>query len=249
MSTSQSVHVGNRKLLPVKEVLGLVSYSRDYITRLAREGKIVAVQIDRQWLVDPESLQNFYEHAQLEESVRSQVLSEERKREREVREFVMEGNAHFEKKVRGARQSAKLESVVLLVLSVCSWSLVVTFFSVNDVEKIAQMALVGVAETVDQSRDLIMSTESDQVTLVSSAMGDVAIIEETESFTVSEGIVLFPLASGTPAVAAAFSDPIIVEHTGISSGTIRMIDGRDVVVPFVTVPVAPVEVSVVKKTP
>lgn len=78
---SKEVEINGLTLVPIKEALKVVSYSKDYIARLAREGKIVGSQIGRQWFVDIVSLKNFSAEAVAIEDVRKQKLSLERKRE------------------------------------------------------------------------------------------------------------------------------------------------------------------------
>lgn len=78
---SKEVEINGLTLVPIKEALKVVSYSKDYIARLAREGKIVGSQIGRQWFVDIVSLKNFSADAVAVEDVRKQKLSLERKRE------------------------------------------------------------------------------------------------------------------------------------------------------------------------
>ncbi len=73
--------------IPLSTAVTLVSYSRDYIGRLAREGKILAEQIDREWFVSRQSLINFFENSSLEESAKKKILSLSRKNDIEVKDF------------------------------------------------------------------------------------------------------------------------------------------------------------------
>ncbi len=56
-------------------------YTTDYIGRLAREEKILATQVGRQWFVEPESLRVFSHQAQLEKEIRKEELRQQRKLE------------------------------------------------------------------------------------------------------------------------------------------------------------------------
>lgn len=60
-------------------------YTTDYIGRLAREEKILATQVDRQWFVEPESLRIFAHQAQVEKKIRSEELRQQRKFEQLAR--------------------------------------------------------------------------------------------------------------------------------------------------------------------
>lgn len=70
----------------IRDASAHTGYSRDYITKLAREQKILAAQIGRQWYVDVESLKGYAEGMAAEREVRQQQLSDERKRELLARE-------------------------------------------------------------------------------------------------------------------------------------------------------------------
>lgn len=89
-------------------------YSRDYITKLAREQKILAAQIGRQWYVDVKSLQSYANGMALEQKVRQQQLSDERKRELLAREE-KEGAELHRQKSRGRRKHAVAALAVLTV--------------------------------------------------------------------------------------------------------------------------------------
>ena len=78
---TSKVQLGSSQFISVKEAAVLVSCSRDYVTKLAREGKITASQNKRQWFVDENSLKNFFEFSQYEVEVRSKHLREIRKKE------------------------------------------------------------------------------------------------------------------------------------------------------------------------
>lgn len=83
---SSALNIDGKMLHPIKEATKQVSYSRDYITRLAREQKIIAAYVGRQWFVDLTSLQNYFEASLLEQDIRKRQLSEERTNELKVRE-------------------------------------------------------------------------------------------------------------------------------------------------------------------
>ena len=107
---SSAVQLGSVQLIPVKEAAEFVPYSRDYVARLAREGKVAAVQIDRQWFVDVISLQNFFAHATIEESVRKRHLSSKRKRDLEVKEVYQQQLQTIYTKHNSAHKAAVVRS-------------------------------------------------------------------------------------------------------------------------------------------
>ncbi len=82
--------INNKELLSIREAARSVSYSRDYITRLARDKKISATWIGRKWFIDLDSLKNFEESSLLENKIRKQKLSEERKSESNLHSVLKE---------------------------------------------------------------------------------------------------------------------------------------------------------------
>ena len=66
-------------LIPSKEAAKLSGYSNDYVSRLARSGKVVAVLTNRQWFVDVDSLTNYIEESKREKEIRNKKLSEARR--------------------------------------------------------------------------------------------------------------------------------------------------------------------------
>lgn len=59
-------------------------YTNDYITRLAREKKVIASRVGKQWYVDAKSLEAFVAHSKQIKKAHAEQLRMERKRERIV---------------------------------------------------------------------------------------------------------------------------------------------------------------------
>ena len=74
--------VEHNNYLTAREAADLVSYAPDYITRLAREGKVAATRSGRQWLIEPHSLQHFVAETELQKERRREQLRAERQLER-----------------------------------------------------------------------------------------------------------------------------------------------------------------------
>jgi hypothetical protein len=70
--------------LSSKDASVLTGYTSDYISRLAREGKIVGKRIGISWFVEPSSLKDFIALSERTKEHRKQTLREERLKEREV---------------------------------------------------------------------------------------------------------------------------------------------------------------------
>jgi hypothetical protein len=65
-------------LLTTKEASQLFPYSREHISRLARENKITGTLINRKWMVCEKSISNFYDLAKIEETILVERLRDER---------------------------------------------------------------------------------------------------------------------------------------------------------------------------
>ncbi len=75
---SQSLQVNNTEYVKASTAARAVGYTSDYVGRLAREKKILATQVGRQWFIDLESLKQFI-------STADKKKSEQRKKLRSVR--------------------------------------------------------------------------------------------------------------------------------------------------------------------
>lgn len=72
----------SQRYLSARDAAALVGYTPDYVTRLAREGKVVAEKEGRQWFVERDSLKLFTLEVEAEKRVRSEELRAERRSER-----------------------------------------------------------------------------------------------------------------------------------------------------------------------
>ena len=59
----------------------LSSLTRDYVARLARDGKIIGRQVDRQWFVSQDSLRTFLVAQEFASNIRRNALIRERQKE------------------------------------------------------------------------------------------------------------------------------------------------------------------------
>lgn len=79
---SVSVNFQGVQYLSSKEAARVFGYTSDYVSRLARQGKVTATRIGHQWFVDPTSLDKFLTDSAKESEARIQKLRVERKLER-----------------------------------------------------------------------------------------------------------------------------------------------------------------------
>jgi len=82
---SDTIIINDKTYHAIRCATDAVSYSADYVTRLAREKKILAVQLGRRWYVHIDSLQAYAAVQQQEQTIRQKHLRAERQRERETR--------------------------------------------------------------------------------------------------------------------------------------------------------------------
>ncbi len=222
------------KLLPIKTAAALVPYSRDYVARLAREGKVIAVQTDRQWFVDGESLKNFYDHAVIEDEVRKRHLSLVRKAELEVKEVYREKLEKISAARHSKQQYSILQTALVVVCGLGSGLLISSgadYLSRYTVSTPAQVAQTFSEESLD-SLVLEVGEVRDWVT-------ESSLSEVTETLPLDQGIVLLPSQSGESAVIPSnfFSDEVTVVMQGTTTGVIRSVQGGRVIeMPFVRVP-------------
>lgn len=88
------LYINGRTFSAVRLAATHVSYSKDYITRLAREHKIRAVHIGRNWYVDVDALVQYQEVQTLELAARNRQLKLQRKMEHDLRDALAARTVH-----------------------------------------------------------------------------------------------------------------------------------------------------------
>ncbi len=78
---SKQITVNGRIFEPSATLAKRFGYSLDYVSRLAREEKVKATRVGRQWFVDAISLKNFVDEVALKKDQAREQLRQERKRE------------------------------------------------------------------------------------------------------------------------------------------------------------------------
>ena len=192
------------KMMPAKSAAQLVGYSPDYVGRLAREKKIVAVQSGRQWMIDTESLKLFQLQAEAEKRARHEELRKERLHE------------HAKEKV--AAESAASEPVTLPRLGVLAQAVLVcvcgAFFS----------GFAYVAERESLELEAFASGAEEMGEQIAEALGwGSASLPQTAEATRSGIVVLGEEENREYDVAAvreSFSDPVTVEFDGVDTGVV-----------------------------
>jgi hypothetical protein len=221
--------------IPLSVAVTLVSYSRDYIGRLAREGKILAEQIDREWYVSRESLLNFALHATLEDSVKKKILSLSRKNDLEVKDF-------YTQKVSSiiARQNTTRASSLVLTLMVLMGGLLPGYLFYTNANTLVGGGSASIVETL---ASLTVTSGAHSANVQSANQGtspvwtEGLVVESHEAIAMDGGIVLFPTVQpgDGDVVSNLFSDDVTVVVTSTTTGFVRSADGTSEL-PFVRVP-------------
>lgn len=224
----------NLEFISLAVATTLVTYSRDYLGRLAREGKIISKQINKQWFVNRHSLLNFFEQSALEDSIKKRILSLNRKNDLEVREV-------YQQRVKNIKaRSAYLPNLSLLVTVLIIAGGLFSGVLVQLGGQVAQSSAPLTFATIIDNLSALSSEFNNQPAsaAASTLFSEFIVIETEEKIPMDGGIVLFP-AGVTPkevdAVQNLFSDEVEVVHTGTTTGLVKM-SGSEKTLPFVRVP-------------
>lgn len=163
---------GMEKFLPAKEVAELVGYTPDYVSRLAREGKVAAERRSRGWFVDPESVKLFLLTAEKKKRSRNDQIRDERLRER-ARFHNEVAEAEMSTAITQTQSHALLQTVAVSLCLFIAASLV--WFSVEENVRIARIA-AGADEVVVMLKDRILSP----IPAVISQVASYAFITQTQ---------------------------------------------------------------------
>lgn len=194
------------RFLPAKEAAAFVSYTPDYVSRLARDGKIVAEKIDQQWFVDLDSLKLFSLQAEADKRQRQTLVREQR-----LAELMTAKQAslteHTKRAVHSRQPIAFAFTAVTIVCAVLSIQLVRTV----QVESLSLGAFTGGAvslqETLQQIVPFAWLWSRDEVH--SEAMPVVSEHDATDAASVDVQLSRF------------FSDPVVVATTSPDSVVIQ----------------------------
>lgn len=228
-----------------------VGYSRDYVTKLARDQKIIAIQNGRQWFVDLQSLEEYAEKSLAEQKLRQHELSEQRKAEREKALALVEAEKiptpYFK---RVAQQKSSVAMLALLGLastySFLHFSLLTS--SVAGMQA-ASSAVIPEFQNAESAYEIAVGTSVSeteppvqQIDFTQESMR----LADMENF--QDGILLLPVASGTKPVApeSLFSDKVEIFTDEQGQTFVGRVDDKNQVVskiPFVVVPVDANQVS------
>ncbi len=256
---STAVEIDGVNLVSIKEAASTVSYSRDYVARLAREGKIVASQIGRQWYVDVDSLRKFSAEVAVLEEARKEELRAERKRELMAKEALTALDVRLTKRTRTQRLDATAVAVAVLLLgffagaglytvSLLPHAKLALLSESLPVATTGKSALEVTAPSSDSGSPFRVMTEPTETLLLTTVTERPVFTTEAEVVPMEgglEGILLFANEGAVRDAATVeqfFADPVEVEFTSERSGVITLsgeAGEATLTYPFVTLPVMP----------
>ncbi len=221
--------IGDRTLVSLSDAARLVPYSKDYIAKLARDAKIAAAQFDRQWYIDVESLKNFFALAQLEVQARAEYTRALRKQELDLHEWWGEFTKTQAERAALRTTKSLQKTIIVVILGMLVGLLLVRGVPLTTPD--TALALLG--QLYAPAAQL---APADSGAAVSSWYNVGTITEHTSDLEMRQGLLLVPDASSSEELADLFSDPVVLEMTGTSTGEVRLDDGSSSL-PFVAVPV------------
>ncbi len=232
------LEINGKKLHSIKDAVQAVSYSRDHITRLAREKKIIATFIGKQWYIDLTSLQSYEHSAKLEQQVRTERLSVERKRALKVKEAVSIVTKQHDIRARRAQSSARVAATAVCMVGLLSG----VWLHAVGIEQFAAVtkSLAPTDETSPRGVTLVFAPVEFNEHSVAEYKAGQATIESKQFGSTTTGVFLIPQNSSTTNPAELVSDPVAVVETPTGQAFVK-VDANGVPygqeIPFIVVPV------------
>ncbi len=241
---STQIKINGMHLVPLKEAARQATYSRDYLAKLAREQKIVATQIGRQWFIDVTSLQNFLDSAALEQEVRKQQLRDERKRELLAKKELNTLSIDTEIKINKTHNLSLAISSIVLFLGFFSGTVMYSVFDIKNNLNNNFSATNVTALSLESKTGEIKVAEPQATTLFTNVTEYPLFVDESsvrKMNTVDEGILLLTNGeekNNSESLANLFSDQVSVEFTGSNNGYVvyETPDNSVREIPFVSIP-------------
>lgn len=203
---SQALYIDGIELVPSKVAGKTVGLSNDYVSRLAREQRIFATQIKRQWYVDLQSLRRYIESTKIEKEERNRELSQQRQIEK-LQKTARVIHETQKRKVASQRMRrlAVVDTSAILVLGILTTGLGWLWWNANPaaLPETPAVATVKTAKTELAQHDT--STGGTEP-----ALRDTSEISGQPS---EQGFVAIPVtnsATTTSVIAARFSDDAVV---------------------------------------
>ncbi|HMA77611.1 MAG TPA: hypothetical protein VKP88_00530 [Candidatus Paceibacterota bacterium] len=198
------------RFVSAKAAAAYVDYTPDYISRLAREGKVVAEQRGRSWYISLESLKLFSLQQAEEQRTRQQALKEQRLREYATKQSAVSSrraSTQLQTQALSAALAAGAVGMCLLVVGALGWTVVREELQLAQLYRGAEAVLseLGQVFAVPFSDDATDATDAPAAVDAAVPANQVRIIDGV--LVVQEGASL----------RNAFSDPVTVSAVGTTS--------------------------------
>lgn len=233
------VEIDGKQLETIKTAADATGYSRDYITRLAREGKVIASQIGRQWYVDLDSLKEYEEATALEQKARQQQLSEERKQERSIRrahDVVRGGVAHHTLSPRAKKAAVATGALAVMVGTIAHFA--------PELAHVSESASASLISKESEREQAAMGEQKNHAT--EQSMHEKATARVVRHAALQNGMLLLPYASSSVTekdLAEFFSDDVRLEIGSDGQSYVIMTNEEGSVIERIPVMFAPAPAS------
>ena len=225
------IDINGVTFVPTRVAAKAVSLSHDYIARLAREGKIMAVLVSRSWYVNPASLNEWVMANEVEKHSRSQLLQSERAAENQYAETVQRiaangGCQHMQLAMAGRAAMVLLVAAVVGVGQFSFWQ------SGSLTNSVAQLA------SVLPTTEPVVVTASDSATGGSGSVETAVVVPvRNESVWITRDLGMVDARQYGPEVAYVqswFREPVHIAWRDFTHQegvlvTTRIVDTDDVV--------------------
>jgi hypothetical protein len=251
----------DRELKSIRVAAYAVGYSSDYVTKLARDQKIFAVQVGRKWYVDQRSLEEYARTSAIEQKLRQQKLGDERRASLLARGFIDRKNTRKDLFTKRGLSRSVFATALVVSLGIGLGATVATY-KIDEFlyrsSTLSPLALLGdlTASKIIQNAALPLSgplgeefnlngkiKKENQLTdnVTNSVTFENSV--QTKSFADrKEALVLLPKENSEKIeVAAFFSDPIDIGYDQEGKRVVSVVHGSstNADIPFVVVPVSP----------
>lgn len=214
---SEQVIVAGVTYLPSSVIASDFGYSLDYISRLAREGRVEATRVGKKWFVNPDSVERFTEDSKLKKAQINAELSATRKLELSVNaplktEEESEINLPIEKRRHRNIATAIVGSSMVMVAGLLvgvfynPHALMLMGLTSSTIQVGTPQVLVSDNDVIEQ-KPLNQAVHDSRFASTSPTAGMVIFSQSTSSVTVEN-------------VTRSFSDEVKVEFLSESVGQI-----------------------------
>jgi hypothetical protein len=234
---TQNLTISGREYRASAEIARSFEYTPDYVSRLAREGKIVATNVNRKWFIDVVSFEEFVLSTDLQKEARSEELKKLRRVDRllhtqEVKQHIVKDTSRV--------HIAVAESFAVLMcgafVGLLGWSVSGADVTPSDLATGFENAYTQIADALTPSPNLFNTFTNWSV--VASVQEPFAQ-QDRQPQVVPEQIINNPVSGNSEATTVPerstgmhFSDEVDVRFVEDGTGVVRpvfrdMVDGKE----------------------